>query len=480
MTGAATSSTMPDPPTDAVEVRARIVDALKLDLVGPWAGHALADEQLPTRERPANWYVAGFLIPTDAPPDKRSDADADEDLDAVPGAAGLAEESNDERKAARKAFFPSSMGLTFLVPAACRTLAVTVRWGDYVPADVEDAAGNRTTVWQRIPRAEPMSIPLEGAADPVPHGVPDSEGLELNVVERPILAGDLTGELLPAGTRSVSCSLVNGAPPTAGRRTGRTRFRPRSKWRRSTASCRGPTCAACAQRTGTSRWRTCTSPTRRNMRPATAYPRSGRWWTASAGSCARPGSAAPRWRRRRRPGCRTSSCPWRRWGRWPTARTRRGRLAPLVARYRDWIAARREAVDSGPLAGTRRDTAAQLLNGAGIAADRIERGIAMLAADADLLDAFRVANRAVARALRQRLGNSFAEARPSWRPFQLAFMLLNLPGLADPRDPHRETVDLLFFPPAAARPRHIWGWRRWRWCCGACATRATAGAPAPG
>ena len=66
----------------------------------------------------------------------------------------------------------------------------------------------------------------------------------------------------------------------------------------------------------------------------------------------------------------------------------------------------------------------------------------MLADDADSLDAFRVANRAVARALRTRL--SIEE--PSWRAFQLAFILLNLPGLANPRDPHRDVVDLLFFP----------------------------------
>ena len=35
---------------------------------------------------------------------------------------------------------------------------------------------------------------------------------------------------------------------------------------------------------------------------------------------------------------------------------------------------------------------------------------------------------------------------PKWRTFQLAFLLLNLPGLANPSDPDRETVDLLFFP----------------------------------
>ena len=38
----------------------------------------------------------------------------------------------------------------------------------------------------------------------------------------------------------------------------------------------------------------------------------------------------------------------------------------------------------------------------------------------------------------------------SWRPFQLAFVLLNLPALAEPTHPERSgseaPVDLLFFP----------------------------------
>ncbi len=115
-------------------------------------------------------------------------------------------------------------------------------------------------------------------------------------------------------------------------------------------------------------------------------------------------------------------------------------LRPLVARYRDWIDAQRATLT--PLKGTRRETAEGLLRFAGVAANRIDRGIAILAEEADALDAFRVANRAVARALRKRLRID----TPRWRPFQLAFILLNLPALADPRDPHRETVDLLFFP----------------------------------
>ena len=115
-------------------------------------------------------------------------------------------------------------------------------------------------------------------------------------------------------------------------------------------------------------------------------------------------------------------------------------LRPLVGQYRAWIETRRATIAT--LQGSRRDTADELVRFAGIAADRIERGIAVLAQDADALDAFRVANRAVARALRKRLGIE----TPRWRAFQLAFLLLNLPGLADPRDPNRATVDLLFFP----------------------------------
>ncbi len=34
-------------PATSLEVRERLVEALKLDLVGPWAGHALSEERLP-------------------------------------------------------------------------------------------------------------------------------------------------------------------------------------------------------------------------------------------------------------------------------------------------------------------------------------------------------------------------------------------------------------------------------------------------
>ena len=116
-----------DPPATSLEVRNRLVEALNLDLIGPGASHELASERLPGWVRPSNWYLTGFLIPAGAPPEQSGDADEDDDLDEMPDAAGLAEETMEERKSAKKGFFPSSMGLSFLVSEDSDAVVVTVR-----------------------------------------------------------------------------------------------------------------------------------------------------------------------------------------------------------------------------------------------------------------------------------------------------------------------------------------------------------------
>jgi len=45
-----------------------------------------------------------------------------------PEDAGLPEENSEERRTAKKAYFPSSIGLSFLTPGETRELDVTVRW----------------------------------------------------------------------------------------------------------------------------------------------------------------------------------------------------------------------------------------------------------------------------------------------------------------------------------------------------------------
>ncbi len=141
-------------------------------------------------------------------------------------------------------------------------------------------------------------------------------------------------------------------------------------------------------------------------------------------------------------------------------------LAPLVDAYEAWIGAqqRRVADPVARLAGFEQPAADNIKN-AREAAQRIRAGIAALA-DPDVADAFRFANHAM---WQQRVHTIAADARRrdpalklhraveqadipknrSWRPFQLAFVLLNLPALADPKHAERSkagVVDLLFFP----------------------------------
>ncbi len=213
------------------------------------------------------------------------------------------------------------MGLSFLVPKETRALAVTVRWGDYAQTEIEGADGKPLSVWQRHPREATVPVTLTGASDPVVHDVPDSGGLQLHVVERPISAQDLE-EHIPQGTRSVSVFLVNHRTPVAPDRaspTSPTSSSPSSRCAATAPSSRGRTCAARGPRSGTSRSPTSTTPTRPSTRPATASRPTGRSWTARAACSAPRGSRAPRWRRRRPWTCRASSSRWKRSGRSPMA-----------------------------------------------------------------------------------------------------------------------------------------------------------------
>jgi hypothetical protein len=126
------------------------------------------------------------------------------------------------------------------------------------------------------------------------------------------------------------------------------------------------------------------------------------------------------------------------------------KLGPMVAQYRDWIEAQRQKVETQTLESGRKHTADTLFTNAICAAKRIEEGIAALA-DADCLEAFRLANQTMAAAAKQRQlmqleGDVSKVKTPTWRPFQLAFILMNLRGIADPFHDDREVVDLLFFP----------------------------------
>lgn len=141
------------------------------------------------------------------------------------------------------------------------------------------------------------------------------------------------------------------------------------------------------------------------------------------------------------------------------------RLAPLPDAYAHWIERQRARFDD-PAAdlGRYRDAAVAAMNRCEAALLRIREGIALLTEDSRAASAFAFANRAMSL---QRVRTIFAEetrrgAEPkldeidvpgnrSWRLFQLAFVLLNLPGITrldhpDRTREHDATADLLWFP----------------------------------
>ena len=113
-------------------------------------------------------------------------------------------------------------------------------------------------------------------------------------------------------------------------------------------------------------------------------------------------------------------------------------LHPLVDGYRGWIEGQRAHLPALP--DSQQTIGAELLHRAASAADRLAAGLQALT-DPLMLRAFRLMNRAMARAARQRRPGEV----PHWRPFQLAFILLNLRGLAEPDHYDRGIVDLSFF-----------------------------------
>lgn len=137
-------------------------------------------------------------------------------------------------------------------------------------------------------------------------------------------------------------------------------------------------------------------------------------------------------------------------------------LTPLVTAYAQWIDERESEVasptdDLTPYLGA----ASVNIEGCRTALARIEAGIALIDSNPQAAAAFQFANHAMwqqrirsiyARDVRQGkkpdLENDIDKPRSrSWRPFQLAFVLLNIPGFVDPTHGERAAfADLLWFP----------------------------------
>jgi hypothetical protein len=459
--------------TDSAEARNRLVTALRYELLGP----AAEEEEL--FESPATRYLTGLLAPfgTGVLPSEQDDSlsAGEDDADTV---------SSESAPPMSQAMTPSSIGLSFLIPDSVTALEVQAEWGDYsrirhsdetgdppeaeqdVPAgfeedqdpgvngtvSVDEGKPQRKPRWKRIPRKPaPIELVLKPAG-----------GLQRQAIEEDQVTVEHLSRRI-AGHLAVSVFLVNRRQePKKGRapanrwiyqptlavrdKDGRAIFLPRDiepslgqpdrdvqsnrlLYRNKREFAIGHGCSAVWEQTpGSSeaaRIRTTLIPT---FEVARVEPRS------LAGDGLEMSVLAE---------CRDGA-------------QLRSLIEPLIAGYSSWI-----ENDKGPeilaLPSDLRAVATQHLDDCRTSLKRIQAAVDMLAADPAALDAFRFANRAM---LLQRSQTEWAAARRKtpdtagakailigrWRPFQLAFILLNLPGLIDPRHEDRKIGDLLWFP----------------------------------
>ncbi|MCK0517653.1 helicase-related protein [Williamsia sp. DF01-3] len=419
-----------NPLDEKYRFRGEMVDALRVDLVGPSGG----EEEL-IEEAPLSRYIVGALWPkTDDEPDLPDPDSAEADSEAADEGSPVAQ---------ARMRFPSSMGMTFSVRATAGAITIAPTAARYELKTDDDQA---SLGWKRIPlKAQSYSQKLDR---PGVYRTEVEPGLELYRFVRPERDGSVTvsvalnnintsvkGDLrdeaswFQVGFR-VDTHLADIVDRTAPRNLGHDADLDSAAlmYRNAFNYAIGHGCSAEWDADGiidgaVSNVETTFIPSHEVHRA-----RPG----ALDGVDLRMAFLADA----------------------PISEVAVN-LRAMVSRYRDWI--------TGLVAGLESGTAGvpdELLGVAdghihemNRAADRIEAGIRLLEADGEAERAFRLANRSMQlQRARQDwirsgtegpVGNGSAAA---WRPFQIAYILLNLPGIADPKHDDRDVADLLWFP----------------------------------
>nr|WP_261568734.1 DISARM system helicase DrmA [Frankia gtarii] len=490
-------------PASSYEVRDAFAELVRRDLLGPWDGE---HEQFhPRAMGPRERYLVGMLGPKPAPRGAREAAAGDLVADTETAVQGDGDGELPEISTAqnRGRIWASSMGLAFAVPAGTAgadpvgVVTVTASWGRYTRQAIEDDEGRKRSTWEREPVVFPnREIRLDdhlGAGSRRVALVGDQEtGIFLAVAVRE--RGD---------RRVVELSLVNGQPEPPSYADTAWLFQPklsvtaldgeRAVFLPVADPADEPAGQPGDSRSGAAAFGTDHADQHadhEDLHLQLLYRGERRYATGrnvAVHPSVRPGERCahrlettwlptydvPTTSATAGPGTALADAELS----MDTLATaepavlRRG-LIPLAERYAAWLDDRDAEVTALP--ARLRPAARTAIADARRAAARIRAGIDLLTEPdrphhRHALAAFQFANRAMAAQRRHSaiarlrdehaLDYAAAEATvaargaeaASWRPFQLGFVLLNLPALTDPAHPERAAdatavVDLLFFP----------------------------------
>ncbi|MEU3189066.1 DISARM system helicase DrmA [Streptomyces sp. NPDC006992] len=471
---------------DSHDVRDGLVSYIRRDLLGPWDGE---NETLTSGSSgPRDRYLVGMLGPqphavtgTEVARAAAQSADGDSGDEQEGEDTGLQERLTPQ---AAGHIWASSMGLSCSVPASVGTLSATVRWGRYTHSEVATDRGTTRRAWTREAVTRPVDIDVTGAQDrtvpldgdgvvldvrvrnhPGSAGAEDLRIVELTLVNRQedsreardahwLFQTSIEVTAFPDDQAAVFLPVDDPLDPANGGKAAEDAEdrRLRLLYRDSLSHAKGRNVAVHADvRTGERNgYRLSTSwlpeyDVRATTAPTVEEQELLRGLELGMDELAELAVPARR-------------------------NELSAALAPLADGYGTWLERQRHSARSLP--DDLRESAETAIGQALEVCDRITLGIDRLVADDVALEAFRFANRAMAlqrrntaistlRAGREDDRASYREARDavygrgkggaSWRPFQLAFVLLNLDSLSRPGHPHRGTgrealVDLLFFP----------------------------------
>ena len=459
-----TQSSQPQKPTP-LQLRAKLEKMVRQDLLGPKGGpeEEIRGRRVSVRGR----YIVGLLAPRGQSllPDEQDDLSVD-------GAGDAQDGKTDTAVPQTASFLPSSLGLTFAVDGAARSIQVTARWGRYdqvISETHEDDEGRPEQVWKRRP--------VEGVSPPIPlragdlgpwRPEPDLPDVYVrgrcrrrgkawtvtlflvNAQQEPKAKGVskdpawvFQPELIVQSPDGAPIFIKRHLPPELSSDNPEDRAM-QMLYRRELEFAVGHGVAARA-RLAPGSWQRAVE-VRTDVIPTYEVERME---PPSASEVPLLGQALLDMQR--------------------LAQLEQGdfgaALDPLAGAYQDWIEEQAARASAPPpdLAVYQADAQTALAN-CREALERVRAGIALLDGDPLAAEAFRFANRAMHQ---QRVRSIFAsQARQgkkpdikeldvaknrSWFPFQLAFVLLNLPALVDPTHPSRShpteaLADLLWFP----------------------------------
>ena len=489
----------------ATEARDGIINWLRRELVGPAAGHPMVqlnrEEILRPQDPPRYRYACGILFPNgvaysgsegaaaeereaienapsvdasetgvaDAadPDEERRDTGEIDPIDAAPGTE--AESETDVETSTASLFLPSTMGLSFLADVS-GGLTVTAFWAVYQQVEVDgyppQRDGSPARLWFRYPKDTTLTFSpgdLGRVRDRKTISDGQSQGvLVLDIVSRP---------WRDTGLRLITVTLVN-ATPTQQPINETSFFQCKFEVHAIGSSC----IVAYPDRPEGSRDREELSMALLyRHRPVYAVGHGcAADWKVSGGKVKNVWTEvlptfvqAPVLARSDVQGANLSMLKFSQDSTGELVATCRG----LLDAYRKWIAEREaDLVSDATITGELKKAGREHLDNCARCARRIEIGIKILESDDKALLAFQLMNKAMVEQREHYELSSSAEKRRSWRkgnngqeptspyiapqypattawrPFQLAFILMNLRAFTEPTSDDRRIVDTIWFP----------------------------------